>query len=45
MEDDLKAKRPQWKPTSMEDDINGKKSNGRRPKWKIASMEYDLNRI
>ena len=30
--------RPQWKMTSMEDDING-----RRPQWKMISMEDELN--
>ena len=39
MEDDvnqryLNGKLPQWKTTSMEDNLNG-----RRPQWKTASME------
>ena len=29
--------------TSMEDDLNGRRLNGRRAKWKTTSMEDGLN--
>ena len=34
----LNGRRPQWKTTSMEDDLNR-----RRPQGKTTSMEDDLN--
>ena len=42
MEDDLNGRclngrQPQWKTTSMEDDLNG-----RRPQWKLTLKEDDL---
>ena len=40
MEDDHNGRRqPQWKTTSMEDNINGRQLNGRQPQWKTISME------
>ena len=43
MEDDLNkrftyGRRPPWKMTSMENDLNG-----RQPQWKMTLMEDDLN--
>ena len=48
------VRQPQWKKTSMEDDLNGRWSKwkttlmeenliGRRPQWQTTSMEDDLN--
>ena len=39
MEDDLNERRPQWKTTSIEDDING----GRLSMLKNNLIEVDIN--
>ena len=34
MKDDLNGRQPQWKTTSMEDDLMEDNLNERRPEWK-----------
>ena len=49
MEDDHNGRWPQWKTTSMEDNLNGRQRtsieqdfNGRWPQWKTTSIEDNL---
>ena len=50
----FELRQPQWKQTSIEDDLNGRQPqwktttmednlNGRQPQWKTTSIEDDLN--
>ena len=43
MEDDLNGRSPQWKTTSMEDNLNGDDINGRQPQWKMTTMEENIS--
>ena len=43
MEEYQNLRRPKWKMNKIEDDQNGRQSNGRRPKWKTIQMEGDQN--
>ena len=48
MQDNLNARQPLWKTTSMEDNLNGRKpqwqltSMEKKCQWRINSMEEDL---
>ena len=42
MEENLNGRQPQWKTTSMEDDLENN-LNGRRPKWRTTLIEDDIN--
>ena len=43
MEYNLNGRQPQWKATSMEDNLNEDNLNERWPEWKTNSMEDNLN--
>ena len=51
MENSAIGRQPQWKKTSMEENINGRLKtttmgdalNGRIPRWKISAIEDDHN--
>ena len=41
MREEFNGRQPQWKKTSMKDDLNGK-INGRQPQCKTTSMEDNI---
>ena len=49
MDDDLNGRQPQWKTTSIEDELKRRSPlleedlNGRRPHWKKSLMEDKLD--
>ena len=42
MEEDLSRRRPQWKTTSVEDDLTGRQTHWKRYQWKTTSLEDNL---